>query len=83
MYKNIYKNKHGISLMVFPSHPYDVEAIDMWEGVKKCYQRLFIQYGNQFGEMNTWDCYIEFCQECDKHDKCFRHSDWFTDLVEG
>jgi len=64
-------------------NPYDTEAWDMWGKVKGCHQRLYIQYGKELGEMNTWDCYQTFCQDCEEHDECFKHSAWFTDLVEG
>jgi len=70
--------------MIFPSHPYDVEAWDMWKKVQDCHRKLFMKYGREYaGEMNTWDCYSVFCQECDEHDECFKHSDWFIGLIEG
>ncbi|MCK4553188.1 hypothetical protein KAT80_03215 [Candidatus Pacearchaeota archaeon] len=69
--------------MIFPSHPYDVEAVDMWDRVKECHEELFIKHSKEYENyMTAWDCYIAFCQDCDKHDECFRHSDWFTDLIE-
>lgn len=63
------------------SHPYDVEAWDMWEKVGKCHEILWLKYGE--GYMTSWDCYITFCQDCNKHDECFKHSEWFIKLVEG
>lgn len=65
-------------------HPYDVEAWDIFgrENIINCHRNLFLKYGGAWGgEMNSWDCYDAFCQDCDEHDKCFKSSDWFTDLI--
>lgn len=65
-------------------HPYDAEAWDMWGRVRDCHHRLFDKYSEEYGDyMNAWDCYDAFCQECEQHDKCFQHSEWFKELIEG
>ena len=55
----------------------------MFGRVQNCHEELFIKYGKEYDYcMSAWDCYIAFFQDCDKHDECFRHSDWFIDLIE-
>jgi len=77
------KNKPPSCSMVFPSHPYDVEALDMWDHAGLCIERLLPKYREEYGGvMGQWDVYNEICQECDEHDTCFKHSDWFIELVE-
>lgn len=55
--------------------PEDAEAWDMWGRVQDCHKRLYFQYSEELGEMDTWDCYQQFCIDCEEHDECFKHSD--------
>ena len=84
MEKNNYKKKYLVVTEILKNSsvmfPPDAEAWDMWGIIKNCHERLYRQYGEELGEMNTWDCYQTFCQDCEEHDICFKHSDWFESL---
>ncbi|MCF7910610.1 hypothetical protein K9L16_02985 [Candidatus Pacearchaeota archaeon] len=69
-----------------PVYPFEVEAWDLWgrREIWECYKIKLEKFGEEFlDEMNSWDCYETFCQDCESHNKCFRNSDWFKGYVNG